>query len=166
LIDPPDDTEGTDGYAYDESVVVPPHGYQNFSEDGHPYVSFRIRPLPEAINAASEDSVAIESQGITGVGLVDTGASVTIVDANFIQELGISSTDLFDDILCLGEQEGHKCNAYWIEVELEHHPVRVQLKVAAMPIPFEGVQCLLGMDLLRQYDFWLLGPRGVFRIKK
>jgi hypothetical protein len=105
---------------------------------------------------------------VTGTFLIDTGASGTCVDPNFVAPLGLIPTGSVTIQTPSTNGSGHVCHQYDVSLIIPNgNPAANPLVIDAMPIMetalrSQGIDGLIGRDVLSLCSFHAHGPFGMF----
>lgn len=142
-----------------------PHVTQQVSPNG-PILDFVVGvslPRAEALQRASlpmPNAVRVR-------GLIDTGASGTCVDPSCLTALGLAPTGQVPIHTPSTAGTPHTCDQYDISLMLIHP--RLQLTLHALPViasnlTAQGIQALIGRDVLARCLFVYDGAAGLFSL--
>jgi predicted aspartyl protease len=100
-------------------------------------------------------------------GLVDTGASFTFIDPTVFERLGIPPSGTTPIRTPSTGQQPHIAHVYDVNLVLMHPSLGYQFQnvpVAACELQIQGIQALIGRDVLRMCLFIYDGQSGRFTL--
>ncbi len=100
-------------------------------------------------------------------GLIDTGASGTCVDPACLQKLELQATGAVPIHTPSTGETPHWCDQFDVSVALLHPRLQMTIRalpVLASPLAYQGLQVLLGRDVLAQCLLVYDGPTGLFSL--
>jgi len=100
-------------------------------------------------------------------GLVDTGASCTCIDPAVLQSLGLSPTGLVPMHTPSTGNQPHNMNLYDVSLILMHPALTLSLgnmAVGESQLSIQGIQALIGRDVLRRCLLVYDGQTGIFTL--
>ncbi len=100
-----------------------------------------------------------------GKGLVDTGATRTVIDKRIVQHLKLIGSAR-KKMHLVGQAEPHLCDHYYIGLEIFDGGPVFHLLVPAMDLCFEDIDCLIGIDVLAKLVLTSDGPKKRFMTKR
>jgi hypothetical protein len=138
------------------------------------FVSIIVHATPKrfaALMAAGQNNPA----PFTGLGLVDPGASNTMIDRSVVAFLGLQSTGVGRLLTPTTGSTPHNCNQYDVSVWFPQAPTLVQAKPSAYPVHLtlpvsetdfsaQGFHVLIGRDILSHGVFIFNGLCGRFML--
>ena len=125
-----------------------------------PTLNVRIEPPPglqELLRAAGQ-----EIPSVSLLGMIDTGASGTLVKSTAIESLGIESY-AFTSLRTASTTEPLIRGKYRVQVVLTE-AAAFEVDVVEGPLIGQKVQCLIGRDILEYVVFTYDGPNSRFSI--
>ena len=100
---------------------------------------------------------------VSGVGLIDTGASSTCVDIDMVTSLGIQPTDFV--MVASASHEETKQGVYPITFQIVGLPIGINaLRSIGAPLKAQGIQLLIGRDVLQHCTLFYNGIVGQFTL--
>jgi len=100
---------------------------------------------------------------ITGVALIDTGASVTCIDDAAARGLGLPAIDVVT--VASASHAASPQNVYPIQVEIAGLPVTIGApRAVGAALAAQGLLLLIGRDVLQQCTLFYNGPAGIFSL--
>lgn len=114
-------------------------------------------------------------QAFFGRGLVDPGASNTMIDRTIVQQLGLQATGVVPTLTPSTGPIPHQCNQYdvsvWfpqaptlVQAQTIPHPVYLILPVSEADFSASGFHVLIGRDILAHAIFVYNGRMGQFTL--
>jgi hypothetical protein len=114
-------------------------------------------------------------QAFRGVGLVDSGASNTMIDHSVVQALGLQPTGVVPTLTPSTGPTPHLCDQYdvsvWfpqaptlIQAQPSPHPIQLTLPVSGADFSAFGFDVLIGRDILGHGVFIYNGLTGRFTL--
>jgi predicted aspartyl protease len=102
-------------------------------------------------------------QPISGVGLVDTGASTTCIDDALARQLKLPAIDVVQ--MTSASHAGTQANVYPIQMEIVGSPIRVNVprSIGANLAP-QGIVALIGRDYLQHCTLFYNGITGAITL--
>jgi len=98
---------------------------------------------------------------VTGLALIDTGASVTCIDAQAARQLGLAAVNVVQ--MASASQASTEQNVYAIQIEIVGFPIRIQsLGAVEAELSAQGLVLLIGRDALQMCTLFYNGPAGEF----
>jgi predicted aspartyl protease len=99
--------------------------------------------------------------------LIDTGASCTCIDPAVLKNLGLSPTGSTPIHTPTTGDQAHNANQYDVSLVLLHP--KLQLTLQAVPVVeaslmIQGIQALIGRDVLKNCLFVYDGQTGIFTL--
>ena len=100
---------------------------------------------------------------ITGVALIDTGASVTCIDDGAAQILKLPAIDVVT--VASASHAASPQNVYPIQVDVAGLPITISApRAIGASLAAQGVLLLIGRDVLQQCTLFYNGPAGLFSL--
>jgi predicted aspartyl protease len=98
-------------------------------------------------------------QPFGGVGLVDTGASTTCLDAALAESLGLPVIDVVQ--MTSASHAGTQANVYPIQMEIVGSPIKVNVpRAIGANLTPQGIVALIGRDYLQHCTLFYNGITG------
>lgn len=94
---------------------------------------------------------------VTGVGLIDTGATGTCIDDDVAKKLGLPVIDVGK--MSSATHPDEPCNIYPVKIQLPTFAVNVTRAMGAK-LASIGLVALIGRDILEKCTFYYNGPSG------
>jgi hypothetical protein len=98
-------------------------------------------------------------------GLVDTGASCTCIDPSVFQTLGLTPRGVTQMLTPSTGQQFHQAPTYDVSLILTHPAISLtfpNVSVAESHLSIQGIQALIGRDILNSCLLVYDGQRGIF----
>lgn len=96
---------------------------------------------------------------VTGAGLVDTGASITCIDAQAAHQLDLPAIDVVS--MASATHAGIDRNVYPIQIGIVGTPLRLQVpRAIEAELAAQGLVLLIGRDALQFCTLFYNGPAG------
>ena len=142
-----------------------------------PHVTFQIAPggplLDIAVGVSQPRAEALTAnnqpvpQPLPVRGLIDTGASCTCIDPAILQGLGLTPTGTVSIATPSTGNQPHYCDQYDVSITLLH-PI-FQYTFLIVPVieanlSAQGIQALIGRDVLKNCLFVYDGTAGIFTL--
>ena len=123
-----------------------------------PYRAFTLSYNGIAAQICSEATVIYNSDKFqTTQALWDTGATLTCISARIVQELNLIRTGL----RTIQTPSGSKTvNTYLVNIQLPNHVLIVDIPVCDSDIGDQGIDVLIGMDIISRGDLSLTQING------
>lgn len=100
---------------------------------------------------------------LSGFGLIDTGASVTCVDQEAAQQLGVPVVDVVS--MCSASDPATQQNVYPIQIEVVGVPIRFQApRAIGAALKAQGLLLLIGRDVLQVCTLFYNGLTGAITL--
>ena len=100
---------------------------------------------------------------IPGVALIDTGATSTCVDEGIAKQLGLPVVDVVS--IASASHPDAKQNVYPALIEVVGIPIKFNaLRAIGVPLANQGIQVLIGRDLLQHCTLFYNGMIGSFTL--
>lgn len=100
---------------------------------------------------------------VAGLALIDTGASVTCIDAQAARHLGLTAINVVP--MASASQARTDKNVYSIQFEIVGFPIRLQsFNAIEAELATQGLVLLIGRDALQVSAFFYNGPAGEFTL--
>ena len=100
-------------------------------------------------------------------GLIDTGASCTCIDPGVLNALNLAPTGVTPMLTPSTGAQAHHANVYDVSLHLLHPAITLTLQnvpVAEAQLSIQGIQALIGRDILRSCLFVYDGQSGIFTL--
>ena len=98
-------------------------------------------------------------QPVSGMALVDTGASTTCIDEALAQRLGLPAIDVVQ--MTSASHAGTEANVYPIQMEIVGSPIRVNVpRAIGANLAPQGIVALIGRDYLQHCTLFYNGFTG------
>jgi predicted aspartyl protease len=123
-----------------------------------PCVQVSISPQENVAQALIQQGGQIPSP-VTGAALIDTGASVTFIDAEAAHQVGLPVIDVVS--MASATHAGGDRNVYPIQIEIVGTPIRFQApRAIEAELAGQGLVLLIGRDALQFCTLFYNGPAG------
>lgn len=100
---------------------------------------------------------------VTGLALIDTGATSTCVDEEAAQRLPLPATDVVT--VASASHPATQQNVYPIQIEVVGLPIAVNApRAIGAPLKAQGILLLIGRDVLQHTVLIYNGPTGAFTL--
>ena len=131
-------------------------------------------PIVEiAVGVSAARQAALRAAGISvagpvlAKGLIDTGASCTCVDPTIVEQLGLTPTGTCPMHTPSSGTTAHICNLFDVAVAIymdvdQVHVASFTLPVAEAELSYQGINALIGRDLLDKATLFYNGPKQTF----
>jgi hypothetical protein len=102
--------------------------------------------------------------------LLDTGVSCTAIDPSILKKLGIPATGSVPILTPSTDQKPHICNQYDVLLAIitshpsHYHVVSLTLPIIETNLSLQGIQGLIGRDILSKGVFWYNGHENSFSL--
>jgi hypothetical protein len=136
-------------------------------EDG-PRVEIKVFRGGGPSSASAPESEVRRPKVCRGVGLIDTGAVRTIIDRRIARRLKLPEISVMP-MQSAGHKETQHCDVYAIQIiipKFTSFGPPIELEVPAMDLHLDGIDCLLGLDILSQFTMFADGPRQSFLLNR
>ncbi|MCI0388244.1 MAG: retropepsin-like domain-containing protein [Acidobacteria bacterium] len=133
---------------------------------GGPLVDILIG-VSEARRAALVKANQSVPQHVPIRALIDTGASCTCIDPGALQSLGLAPTGVTPMHTPSTGNQAHNANQYDVSLVLLHPKLRLQIGTVAVvesELAIQGIQALIGRDVLANCLFIYDGETGIFTL--
>jgi len=139
---------------FDERGTDPNLGY--LSERG-PLIPIRLRAdlAPRALPTTDT--------WIEVLALIDTGCTNTIIDFDTADRLGLVPTSV-DLVQVVGSSKPKAVDVYQVMIHVAGSSIA--LSVFALPLGLSGIGCMIGLDILRLFEFSFDGQTKVARLRR
>jgi predicted aspartyl protease len=117
--------------------------------------------MPSEDEAAAFISAGRTMPSLSIEALIDTGATATVLRAGLAASLGLQPVGTRE--VSTPTSEGHMADLYAIRLLFGGRHL-LELTVVELPLAGQGVDCLIGRDILATGTLVYLGTEGVFSI--
>ena len=121
-----------------------------------------IRIGSEAANILFAANLPI-TEPIKTVSLIDSGAISTLIQEGMGEKLGLKPIS-YADIITPSNQKTKKYPCYRVNIQFPSGDA-FDTSAVEMPLRFQGIGCLLGLDILIHAEFVLNGPEKRFSLQ-
>jgi predicted aspartyl protease len=102
-------------------------------------------------------------QSVPGVALIDTGATSTCIDEAIAKQLNLPVVDVVS--IASASHADAKQNVYPAMIEVVGIPIKFNaLRAIGVPLANQGIQVLIGRDLLQHCTLFYNGMIGAFTL--
>lgn len=96
---------------------------------------------------------------VSGLALIDTGASVTCIDETAAAKLGLPPVDVVS--IASASSASSQCNTYPVRIDLQGLPIGIDAtKAIGAPLAAQGLVALIGRDVLSHFTLFYNGTTG------
>jgi predicted aspartyl protease len=96
---------------------------------------------------------------VTGVALIDTGATTTCIDDSIALQMGMPAVDVV--MMASASHAATRQNVYSVHMEIVGSPIRVEVpKAMGASLKGQGIIALIGRDYLRHCTLYYNGIMG------
>lgn len=137
--------------------------------------------IPVCIHLSIQRILAMQQAGLSfgnpflGNGLIDSGASCTVIDSHIVPILGLQPTGTTQIHTPSTGNTLHQCNCYDVSVwfsqipapaqpSIQVHPVHLTLPVIESDLSAQSIDVLIGRDILDQCHFTYDGKNKRFSL--
>ncbi len=100
---------------------------------------------------------------VTGIALIDSGASSTCIDDDAAQKLNLPAIDVVT--VASASHAATQQNVYPIQIEVAGLPITISApKAIGAPLAAQGLLLLIGRDVLQHCTLFYNGPSGNFSL--